>query len=995
MPVALQLFGAPTIELGDGTPPIALPFERRSQLIVLLALRRAWVGRAELAALLWPDQADKLAFTNMRKTLFRLQGLAWGASLETQGPSLRVQAHTDVHDFEQALADQRRGDALVLYRGPLLAGFDDDANEAWTGWLRFERERVRAAWRAAALDSLAADPEPAAALALAARLLEADPLDEAALQAQVSAYATSGQLARARQAWSDFAQRLRSELGIEPGAELQALWDALDEEHARSRPMPLLPPLRAAVPADEGFVGRSAELRRVAGLFATGGVRLVTLAGPGGIGKTRLAQRALQDLTTAFADGTHFVALEDTEEAEVMLARIAQATGITLRGGAPTLDQLGAALRDRHMLLALDNFEQIADAGATVLEPLLAAAPRLALLVTSRMRLGLTAEQLLPLEGLPCTEREDADRIEAFDAARVFVAAARRVAPALQPAAEAEAIVDICRQLDGLPLALELAAAWTRVLSCAEIAAELREGTALLRDDSGARAPRHASIAQVFAQSWQRLAPVEREALAVLSVFQGGFSAEAARAVAGTPLPVLGALIDKSLLHKDGQHLALHPLVQQLAAARLEPALLMQARRAHAAWFHRVLAQLAPAVKAGERAALQSIDDQLENGRQAWRRAVVDGDAAAVRSTGGVLHQYLDNRGRYGEGLTLMRQAIDAPPLRADATLQAWLLACAAHFEYRLDRYAAAQTLATRALAVESADLGTQERAHGVIGTSALRQGRHAEALARFERVFALAEEGGDGVAAAGALDHQALAQKYLGRYDTALALTHDALTRYRALGQVVGEAICVSNLGGLHLARDDAAAAEPYLLEAVALCEREGLTGPLQFALGNLCDIDVLFGRLDAAQAHAEQLIALARASGQRAVALNGAAQLARVAVRRGDLATARAALAETAQAAIALGTPIAWGNALLVLAELLQAQGESAAADRVLGFAAEHPVMSTGLRDQFIAERRRAGFAEHCALGWPGLEFDELLQRIVAEAPLEHAPLIALLRA
>jgi predicted ATPase/DNA-binding SARP family transcriptional activator len=624
MPLALHLFGTPTIDLGDGTPPVALPFERRSQLIVLLAAKRAWVGRAELAAMLWPDQADKLAFTNLRKTLFRLQGLPWGSVVESQGNSLRVVAATDVGSFERALNERRIDDALALYSDRLLSGFDDDANEAWAGWLRFERERLHTAWRGAALDALADAADPARGLGLAARLLEADPLDEAALHAQLRLLAAGGQVARARQAWHDFAARLRDELGIEPGAELQALRDALDADAPRSRPMPLPEPARDSA-ADDGFVGRTVELRRLAELFGSGAARLVTIVGPGGIGKTRLAQHAIADLAGGFADGAHFVSLEDAHDADTLLARIAQAAGSPLRGSATALDQVSAALRERSMLLALDNFEQLVDAGTTVLEPLLAAAPGLALIVTSRMRLGLALEQLLPLAGLPCPEDEDTDRVEAFDAARVFVAAAHRVAPGLNAQAEAAAIVDICRQLDGLPLALELAAAWTRVLTCAEIAAELREGTSLLRDDSATRARRHASIEQVFEQSWRRLAPVEREALATLSVFQGGFRVEAARTVAGTPLPVLGALIDKSLLHKDGARLALHPLVQQLASARLDPALRSAARSAHADWYHRVLADLAPTADAGLRVALQEIDDDMENCRQAWRHAVDPG----------------------------------------------------------------------------------------------------------------------------------------------------------------------------------------------------------------------------------------------------------------------------------------------------------------------------------------------------------------------------------
>ena len=180
-----------------------------------------------------------------------------------------------------------------------------------------------------------------------------------------------------------------------------------------------------------------------------------------------------------------------------------------MQGREPSLQQLSQALGDGQRLLVLDNFEHLAGEAAA-LQTLLAACPRLKLLVTSRVRLGLTAEHLLPLEGLPCPEPEDLDRFAAFDAARLFVSAAQRVEPTLVAATEAAAIVDICRQVDGMPLALELAAAWTRVLSCQTIAFELRSGTALLQAQGGANPSRHASIEQVFEQSWRRLGTAER-----------------------------------------------------------------------------------------------------------------------------------------------------------------------------------------------------------------------------------------------------------------------------------------------------------------------------------------------------------------------------------------------------------------------------------------------------------------------------------------------------
>jgi predicted ATPase len=550
MKLRLCLFGSPTIECGDES--FALPFERRSQLLVFLALRRSWVGRAELAAMLWPEQERKLAHANLRKIVFRLQLAPWSARVESQGGALRFDAETDVADFESALREGRNADALTLRRGELLSGFDDDGNEAWSNWLRGERDRLRVAWRSAALDRVAADINAGQGIALSARLLDADPLDEAALHAHMSWLARDGQSARARQAYREFSGRLAEDLALAPGAELAALHDSLATTV----------PLRAA---DDGFIGRSVELRAISALLAQDDCRLLSLVGPGGVGKTRLAQRAIDELETSFSDGVAFISLEDLRVPSEFGARLAHGIGVDPTDGRDPLDHAIDVMRERRMLLVLDNFEQLA-AGASMLDRLLQACARLKIIVTSRSRLGVTSEWLLPVEGLPCPEVEDEDRVEAFDAVRLFVKAARRVAPTLNVTAEAAAIGEICRRVEGLPLALEFAAAWTRVLSCEAIAAELRQGSTLLRDAAAAYPARHASIDVVFDDSWRRLSGPERDALSRLSVFRGGFSPEEARAVAGASLHVLGALADQSLLRKEDARLHLHPLVQQWAA---------------------------------------------------------------------------------------------------------------------------------------------------------------------------------------------------------------------------------------------------------------------------------------------------------------------------------------------------------------------------------------------------------------------------------------------
>jgi predicted ATPase/DNA-binding SARP family transcriptional activator/Tfp pilus assembly protein PilF len=996
-PPRLLLLGAPAFARDGATS--ALPFERRSQLVAFLALKRAWVGRAELAALLWPQQDTPLAQTNLRKALFRLQSVPWGAAIESQGGALRLLASTDVQDFESALADGRSADAAAAGGGELLTGYDDLGNEAWTAWLQYERERLRAAWRGAALDQLGrAGLEADAAAALAARLLEADPLDEVALRAHVQALARAGRTAAARQAWQRFAQRLADELDLAPSAELQALHDALgapaNAAPTPARAVPATPP--AAPPlVDEHFVGRASELDRIASLLAQDDCRLLCIVGPGGVGKTRLAARAMQELAPGFADGTVFVALDDAAAPADIGARLAREVG---GAGADPLQAALSQLAPRHALLVFDNFEQFA-ADPSVLQQVLQSCPRTKAIVTSRVRLGLPGEWSLPLEGLPCPDAEDADRLDAFDAVRLFTRAAMRVQPSFSPAAEAEAVIDICRQVEGLPLALELAAAWVRVLPCAEIAAELRSGIELLRAVDPAHPPRHASIEVVFEQSWRLLSPPERAVLARLSVFRGGFTAEAARTVAGAPPPLLGALADRSLLRRDAVRIHLHPLVQQLAAQRFDDdAARDAAEQAHAAFFHRLLAQSLRAVAEGERAALQRVDLDFENCRAAWQAAVGRGDAEALARSATTLLHFCDHRGRQQEYLALVREALGSPAVAAAASPHAMLMAQAAHLEYRLDRYAEAEASATRALAAARAARDDEARLQclKVLGGCCLRQGRPADAKRHFEQALRVAPATVDPHNAAKMLDNLALVEKSMGRYDAALKLSLESLAQHRRLGNVSGEALCLNNLGDLYLIREQLDAARAHLREAVALCDRHGLASTRTLALANLAEVSLKAGDAAAAQGYATRALEHARNAGNRATASLMQQQLAQLALMRGDLTAARVHLADGLAQARAIARPSLLLNGVASFAELLAAQGERGCARDVLAFTMLQPGLSAPDRDAM--QRRLAAFGQEDGKGrseWPALTLDELVHRIVVESGLAHAPLIAALRA
>lgn len=1000
----LQLFGVPTLA-HDGSA-WALPLERRSQLLVLLALKRGWVGRGEVAAMLWPEHDNKLAHGNLRKTLFRLDLLPWGRCVQSQGGALCFDGETDVAAFDAALREERLADALALRQGELLSGFDDDANEAWTGWLAYERERQRAAWRSAALAWLDGEVPAPAAVALSAQLLEAEPLDETALRQHVAWLVRSGQQVAARQVCGRFVERLADELGLAPGAALQALQQSLQPASAPAATPAAASPVAAAVapaPAgDAGFIGRSAELRRIVALLAQEDCRVLCLLGPGGVGKTRLARRALQDLAPAFAQGAVFVTLEDVHDAAGFGERLVRELQVRPAGRGDALSQAIAALQGRQMLLVLDNAETLAD-GAALLQRLLHDCSGIKLLVTSRARLAVAGEWTLGIEGLPCPDAEDLDRLDAFDAVRLFERSARRVAQGFVATAEAAAIVEICRLVEGLPLALELAAAWVRVLPCAEIAAELRAGSELLQAQDPSQPRRHASIEQVFDQSWRQLAATEREALARLSVFRGGFTLAAARAVAAASMPVLGALADKSLLSKEADRMRLHPLVQQLAAVRLAGTGGQAAAEAeHMVYFQRWLQQRKRGAEGGDRETLQAIDAEFENCRQAWNIAVAQGRADALAHSAPTLLDHFEHRARFEEGLAFLAPALAAPIGRADNRLRALLLSQASLLELRLGRYDTARQSALQALAAVPETAGhdrramrdTRYQALSVLAGCALTLGQPAEGRRLYKQALLLARAGALLRNIAATLENLALCEKRLGHYDAALQLSIEALAQHRNNGDNARVALCLSNLGSMYLVLHEAEAAAAHLHEALGLSERHGLVSTHAFVLANLTELAMQTHATDAARQHAERALEIAERTGMRPLAGWLKVQLARLAARRGEPGAAREPLAAAAGLALALGAQTLKAAVLLGLAELLEAQQHPDLARRVLAFGVDEATLSTPDRDELRAEWARRAATLPADAPWPGIALDALLQRIVAEAPLAHAPLLALLQ-
>jgi tetratricopeptide (TPR) repeat protein len=534
------------------------------------------------------------------------------------------------------------------------------------------------------------------------------------------------------------------------------------------------------------------------------------------------------------------------------------------------------------------------------------------------------------------------------------------------------------------------------VLSCEAIAAELRQGSELLRATDAAHPARHASIAVVFEQTWQLLGPTERDALSRLSVFSGGFTPQAARAVSDASLPVLAALADQSLLRKDGARLYMHPLVQQLAMHRLGEETRASTRRAHAMYYLRWLAELRRAVEAGDREAMQWVDTECDNCRSALQWSVTH-DARDIAARGvTTLLQFCDHRARLQEGLTILQETIASHPDGEASALKAMLMGAAAHLEYRLDRYEEAEATAAQALTGDEATRhpDTQLQCLKVLGSCSLRRGRLEDAERFFKQALARAPASMDPRNAAAMLDNLSLVERGMGRYAEARRLSMQSLAQYRRLGDVAGEALCLNNLAVLLLEQGEDGSAGAYLREGLALCDRHGLVSTRGLIFANLVEVEMKTGDPAAAQAHAERALELALAAGQRSVVAWLRLQCAHLALQRGDLPRARSELAEAAALALALQRPALQLTVVAGLAEILLAQGDADGARMLLAFATEHPAVPARERERW-RERLAQLPAVDAQRSWPGIELDELLDRMVLEARHAHSALLSSLRA
>jgi predicted ATPase/DNA-binding SARP family transcriptional activator len=959
------LFGVPVLQPRAGEE-LVFTTERPFQVLAYLACRGGWVTRDEVATWLWPERSQAVARSNLRKVLLLAQRLPIAPALESQGGRLRWPAPTDVAQFDAACADGRWHDALALYRGPLLEGMDQALSTEAAAWLALERERVLDRWRDAAarrLDALRDDPREAAALAEA--LVARDPTDETFVAALVHARRAQGQHAAAAQALRTHARRLAEEFGVEPSAGLraialqvaaQAAVQATTQAEAAERVAPPPPPPRCLEPGAE-MVGRRLETKEATRLLLQARCRLLTIVGPGGVGKSRFARAWIDTLPghgDAFTD-TWWLALEDLRSVSEVPGLAATRVGFELKGGDDLWRQLARHVGERRLLVVLDNVEHIAADIAPRLVEWIAACPRLHVVCTSRRRLLVDMESAMPLEGMPLPDADETDLevLSRNDAVHLFVQRARKASSRFELGHDTRAVVRLIQIVEGLPLAIELAATWVRLMPVADIVAELEQSPALLAAPGEDAHSRDRSLRASFEHSWHLLTDAERRALAALARLPAAFDRSMAMQVAEAPPAVLLALADKSLLRADGSgQFSLHPLVRACAAEK--PAAPVAER--HAAYIGHWLKRFDNRYALQDRAAQAEMDLMLAHVRAAWDWVLENQRAAASPVFSLVVSEYFRLRGLWPEGLAMLERTVNVfdgghESGRAIARTRALL-------ELAVLRYHAGQIAEAEAAGRQGLRLATALRDEApiarllmILGNIVIDLGRPGEAGPLFERAVRWSSRRGEEALVAVARLGLGTLAVVEGRLAEALPDLEASLPAHLRHGNHEAAVAAMNNIGTVHFEHQDFPKALQTFKETLALCERHGLSSTRAYALTNIALCELELGRTGAAAAEFARALEDARAHGEPFIEAHILRGTARCALASGQPARACDLAKEALVLAVRLGVPSLQAGCALTWAQAQALQDSPARAQAFVRSLLALPEVDRD--DRRIAER------------------------------------------
>jgi DNA-binding SARP family transcriptional activator/predicted ATPase len=683
--LSISLLGSFSVTL-DGRPVTSFESAKVRALLAYLVVERDRPHRRQaLSGLLWPDRPESAARTNLRRALANLRTAI--DDRETTPPALLITRETiqfnadsdhrlDVAEFGASLdvgqtgadAVQRLEKAIALYRGDFLAGLALSDCSPFETWMLTVQERLRRQLSSAFEQLIAAyerggDDERACEHAW--RWVEREPWQETAHRRLMYLLARRGKRSAALAQYRTCCRVLAKELDVKPTEETRRLYERIRDGEMLARHRRGIGNLPAPLTR---VIGREAELDQLDRLLLDPACRLLTLVGLGGVGKTCLALEVARRGADRFGDGVFLVALSSLDSIESVVLAIAEAIGFSLftaeESGAGLKQQLTPKqqltdhLQEKAVLLVLDGFEHLGRDSAMWMAALLQAAPRAKILVTSRTRLGVQGEHVYPLGGLDCASF--VGDVGAPAAVELFLASAQRAWPgfALTPGNQAD-VARVCSAVEGLPLAILLAAAWVPVLTPAEIAAQIAghipgQGLDFLATDLNDLPERHTSVRAVFDHSWRLLSEREQEIFQALSVF-GGFTWHAAEYVTGAALQDLMALVRHSLLRRSpsdsaaggettGGRFEMHGLLRQYAAARLAQFAEehKRVRDRHSEYYVALYGRWVESLdQPGQGKGLSEMEVETENVRAAWEWVVACGQTALLERATDRLIEYM------------------------------------------------------------------------------------------------------------------------------------------------------------------------------------------------------------------------------------------------------------------------------------------------------------------------------------------------------------------
>ena len=908
--------------------PIHLPRRKVESLLAYLLLHPQPHTRDQLATLLWPDTTDAQARHSLRTALATIRQLLTPELLLTDREHVQWNTNfplwVDLYhllalqdDFDTTSPEQLQL-ALALWQNDLLAGLYDD-------WLTLVREHYQTQLLQLFLhitQSYRTASHYAQAIAVAQRILHIDPANEHAHQHLMFCYVAAGDRPAALRQYELCVQALQAELDAPPLPETAALYHWI-KQYEGDAPASAAQITNLPLPLSS-FIGRTRETAAIKRLLTATSTtqrrttRLLTLTGAGGSGKTRLAIQAATDLIDSFAGGVWWVELAALSDDALVVRALAKSLGVSEQVDEPLPQTLARRVANHALLLVLDNCEHVIEACAHLVAELLVACPQLQILTTSREPLNIQGEQVwqVPTFAVPDpAQLEQLEGLEQFESVRLFVERATAVQPtfALTPD-NAQAVVEICQRLDGIPLAIELAAARVKVLAVEQIALYVTGAVGarftLLTQGSRRVLPRHQTLRAAIEWSYQLLDDAERLLFRLVAVYRGGFTLELLEELvaSGSPstpasipytLDLLTQLVDKSLVmvEQAGSQPRREPryhLLETLREYALEqyPSVreLKRIQQRHATTFLALAQQAEPELSRGQQQLwLNRLEAEHANLRAALDYWIAEAEGAGrgeeALQLAAALHRFWEVRGHVSEGRTWLQAAL-AKRARATPLVLANALNAAGRLAYR-------QGDLTEGLHV------------------------HTEALQLYMEIN---EE--TGIAAS--LTQLGVIEMERGNFAIGQQRMEAALAISRKLNDELGIAYSLSRLGVLAWELDNYAASAEYHRESLAIYKRHNvLTSVAQEAL-SVGDSERMLGNWDSARKHCEECLTIAQRLGYRRLVGSALKSLGLLAARQGDLAQARQYGEEALKIFRQLGDKVHIGFSLSHLGEVAQNLGE-----------------------------------------------------------------------